>query len=282
MAVTRFIPQVWAAELLVALGKAHVFAQEGVVNRNYEGEISQFGDTVHITSVSDPNIGDYTSYTTTTRQQLADARRSLTIDQAKYFDFEIDDIDKRQAKGDVLPEAMRRAAYGLADKVDQYIAGLYTSVPAANALGTVAVTVGTPTDAYDKVLVPLKVKLDEASVPRVGRWVVLPPWVEGRLLLDGRFIKANESADPNTLRNGEIGRAAGFTILTSNNVVNVTGDDYAVMAGTDAAISFAEQINDVEGFRSPTAFTDVLRGLHLWGAKVIRPETLASAVVSQT
>lgn len=283
MAITRFVPQVWAAELLVALEKAHVFAQAGVVNRDYEGQISQFGDTVHVTSISDPTIGTYTANSTSiTPEELTDARRTLTIDQAKYFAFRVDDIDRRQARGDVIQQAIRRAGYKLRDVVDTYIAGLYTSVPSASQLGTVAVTTGTPTAAYDSVLVPLKTKLDEANVPTEGRWIVVPPWFEGRLLLDGRFVKANESADPNALRNGEIGRAAGFTILKSNNVVNVTGDDYAIIAGTDLAISYAEQISQVEAYRDPNTFSDVVRGLHLWGAKVMRPEGLASAVASQT
>ena len=283
MAITRFVPQIWAANLLVALEKSHVFAQTGVVNRDYEGEISQFGDTVHITSISDPTIGTYTANSTTiTAEELTDARRSLTIDQARYFAFKVDDIDKRQARGDVLPQAMRRSAYKLRDVVDAYIAGFYTSVPSANALGTVAVTAGTPTDAYDKILVPLSVKLDEANVPREGRWVVVPPWFHGRLLLDGRFVKASESADATALRNAYIGRAAGFDVMTSNNAVLVTGDDHAVMAGTDMAISYAEQISQVEAYRDPNSFADIIRGLHLWGARVLRPEGLASAVVSQT
>ena len=283
MALTRFIPQVWAANLLVALQKSHVFAQPGVVNRDYEGEIAQFGDTVHITMISDPTIGTYVANSTTiTPNELTDAARSLTIDQAKFFAFQVDDIDRRQARGDVMQQAMTRSAYLLRDVVDQYFAGLYTQAASANSLGTVSVTSSTPTDCYDKVLVPLKVSLDQSNIPPEGRWIVLPPWLHGRLLLDGRFIKANESADPSALRNGEIGRAAGFTVLTSNNLVNVTGDDWAVLAGTDIAMSFAEQIVSVEAYRPQNSFSDAVRGLHLWGGKVIRPEALATATVSQT
>jgi len=283
VSISRFVPAVWAANLLVALQKSHVFAQAGVVNRDYEGEIAQFGDTVHITSISDPTIGTYTANSTTiTPEELTDARRTLTIDQAKYFAFQVDDIDRRQARGDVINQAMSRAAYKLRDVFDAYIAGLYTQAQAANALGTISVTAGTPTDAYDKILVPLKVKLDEANVPIEGRWVVVPPWLHGRLLLDGRFIKANESADPSTLRNAQIGRAAGFDIMTSNNSVNVVGDDYSVMAGTDMAISFAEQIASVEAYRPQSSFSDAVKGLHLWAARVIRPEGIATAVASQT
>jgi len=284
MAIDRFIPEIWAAELLVALRKALVFAQPGIVNRDYEGEIAQSGDTVRITSISDPTIGTYTSDSTViTPETLTDAQLTLLINQSKYFAFKVDDIQMRQAKGNVIPQALSRAAYKLADVVDQYIAAFYTSVPSANDLGTVSVVAATPTDAYDAVLVPLSVKLDEANVPSDGRWTVFPPWLYGRMLKDSRFIKVNESGSSAGLRNGEVGSAAGFTIYKSNNVVNSTGDDYEVLAGgSNMAISYAEQINKVEAYRPESSFSDAVKGLHLWGSKVIRPEALAGATVSQT
>lgn len=282
MSFRRFRPEIWSAQLLVALRKTLIYAGPSVVNRNYEGEIQAKGDKVRVTSISRPTVGDYVPGTPLVRETLTDAQRTLEITQAKYFDFEIDDVDKAQAAGPIMPQAMNEAAYALADVVDQYVASLYTQASAANALGTISVTTGTPTDAYDKVLVPLKVKLDEANVPTAGRYVVVPSWFHGRLLLDGRFIKADESGDTSALRNGQVGRAAGFDILMSNNVPIVTGDDYAVTAGTQAAISFAEQINQTEAFRPEAAFSDAVKGLTLYGAKVMRPEALATAIVSQT
>ncbi|MFF4417086.1 P22 phage major capsid protein family protein [Streptosporangium sp. NPDC001559] len=284
MAIIRFRPEIWSANLLVALRKALVFAGPGIVNRDYEGEIAEAGDTVRITSISDPTIGTYVpNQTTITPEELTDAQRTLVVDQAKYFAFKVDDVDARQARGNVIPEAISRAAYKLADVVDQYVAGLYTGVATANALGTISVAAGTPTDAYDKVLVPLKVKLDEANVPTADRYVVVPPWLHGRLLLDGRFIKLNESGDNGqALRNGMVGRAAGFDILVSNNCINVTGDDYIVQAGTPMAISFAEQINKTEAYRPEGGFSDAIKGLALYGAKLVRPEAIATAAASQT
>lgn len=283
MAITRFRPEIWSANLLVALRKALVFAGPGIVNRDYEGDIAEAGDTVRITSISDPTIGTYVPNSTTiTPEELTDAQRTLVVDQAKYFAFKVDDVDARQARGNVIPEAISRAAYKLADVVDQYVAGLYTGVVSANALGTVAVTSGTPTDAYDKVLVPLKVKLDEANVPTADRYVVVPPWFHGRLLLDGRFIKLNESGTEEGLRNGMVGRAAGFDILVSNNCINVTGDDYIVQAGSPMAVSFAEQINKTEAYRPEGGFSDAVKGLALYGAKLVRPDCIATAAASQT
>jgi N4-gp56 family major capsid protein len=287
MAIDRFIPEIWSARLLTALQKSLVFAQPAIVNRDYEGEISSFGDTVRITSISDPTIGTYTpNVTTITPENLTDAQRNLVIDQAKYFAFEVDDVEMRQARGNVMPEALSRAGYKLRDLVDQYIAAFYTQVATANRVNSgtaVAVTAADPTAVYDDVLVPLSVKLDEANCPTEGRWVVLPPWLHGRALSDDRFIRADASGTTAGLRNGVIGSAAGFDIYKSNNVPLVTGDDYAVLAGAgNAGISYAEQINKVEAYRPESSFSDAVKGLHLWGAKVVRPEMLAYALVSQT
>jgi hypothetical protein len=286
MAIDRFIPEIWSARLLTALEKSLVFAQPAIVNRDYEGEISQAGDTVRITSISDPTIGTYTpNVTTITPENLTDAQRVLVVDQAKYFAFEVDDVEMRQAKGNVMPEALSRAGYKLRDIVDQYIAAFYTSVPTANMVNSgseVVVAAADPTALYDDVLVPLSVKLDEANAPTEGRWVVLPPWLYGRGLSDDRFIRADASGTTAGLRNGFIGQAAGFDIYKSNNTVNVTSDQYAVLAGAgNGAISYAEQINKVEAYRPENSFSDAVKGLHLWGAKVIRPELLAYAQVGQ-
>lgn len=282
MAITQFIPEVWAAELLSSLKKATVYAQPSVVNRNFEGEIAEAGDTVRITSISRPTVANYVKGSTViTPEQLTDAQRSLTIDQSKYFAFEVDDIDLRQAKngGALMSEAAAEASYGLRDVLDQFVAALYTGANAANALGTVAVTTGAL--AYTQ-LRRLKVKLDEANVPQEGRFVVVPPWYHGLLLEESKFVEADKAGTTDALRNGMVGRALGFDILVSNNAPLVTGDDYAVMAGVPGAITFAEQINKVEAYRPENAFGDALKGLHLYGAKLIRPDAIATVVASIT
>ena len=103
MAIANFKPEVWSADLLVALEKSLVYGAAGVVNRNYEGEIAQYGDTVHITNLVDPTIGTYTAHTDITIEDVDDGTAALLIDQSKYFAFEVDDIEKRQARGDVMP-----------------------------------------------------------------------------------------------------------------------------------------------------------------------------------
>lgn len=283
MAITRFRPEIWAANLLVALRKALVYGGPMVVNRDYEGDIQEAGDTVRITSISDPTIGTYSpNVTSIVPEELTDAQRTLVVDQAKYFAFFVDDVDARQAKGNVMPEAMRRAAYKLADTVDQFIVALYTGAQAANQVGTVSVPTGTPTAAYDSVLIPLKVKLDEANIPTGGRFCVVNPWLHGRLLRDDRFVRADASGTTEALRNGFVGRAAGFDIMISNNSPLVTGDDYLVLAGNNSAISYAEQVNKTEAYRPEAKFADAVKGLLLFGAKLVRPEAIATAIASQT
>jgi hypothetical protein len=283
VAITRFRPEIWSARLLVALRKTLIYAGPGIVNRDYEGDIREAGDIVRITSVSRPTIGTYTPNSTViSPEELTDAQRTLAIDQAKYFAFRVDDVDARQARGDVMPQAMSEAAYALADVVDQYVASLYTQAQTANQLGTVSVPTATPTAFYDSVLVPLKVKLDEANVPAAGRYCVIPPWLHGRALRDDRFIRVDASGTSEGLRNGMVGRAAGFDILVSNNAPNPTGDDYVVQAGNNTAVSFADQINKTEAYRPESSFSDAVKGLALYGAKVVRPDAIATALASQT
>lgn len=282
MAINNFIPEVWSARLLSSLKKSLVFAGPGVANRDYEGDIRQSGDTVRITSISRPTIGDYVKNSTTiTPETLTDAQRSLLISQSKYFAFEVDDIDMRQAAngGALMNEAASEAAYGLADVADQYVAGLYTEVQAANAISTTAIT-----DAAKAVkgLLDLKTKLDVADVPTQGRYVVVPPWYLNLLLQSDLFARVDASGTSEGLRNGTVGRAWGFDVMMSNNCVLITGDDYAVMAGVPGAISFAEQIVKVEAYRPESAFSDALKGLHLYGAKVVRPGALAVLTASVT
>jgi hypothetical protein len=176
---------------------------------------------------------------------------------------------------------MDEAAFGLADIIDQYLANFYTATQAANALGSITVnSATTPTDAYDKVLVPLKIKLDLANVPTDGRYVVIRPELHGCLLRDARFIRANEAGTTEGLRNGLVGRAAGFDISISNNAPNTTASEYVAQAGRSSAISMAMQINKTEAYRPQSSFADAVKGLTLYGAKVLRPDSLATALVT--
>lgn len=279
MATTNFKPTVWSAQLLVSLKKSLVYGAAGVVNRNYEGDISQYGDAVKITSITRPTIGNYTAHSDIVTEDVDDATRSLTITQSKYFSFEVDDIEKRQNRGDAMDEAADEAAYGLRDVADQFIAAqMATDVDAGNLIAEA--TLSTAAAAYDK-LVDLRTKLAEDNVPTEGRWVVVTPAFHGLLLKDSRFVAAGDETGAGVRTNGMVGRAAGFTIYESNNAPDGpgVGAGKLIIAGHAMATTFADQIAKVEAFRLEKRFADGLKGLHLYGAKVVRPTALAAADV---
>ena len=282
MSINNFKPEIWSAELLTYLRNALVYAQPALVNRNYEGEISSRGQSVHITTIGDPTIFDYDKTATLSPEEVETAGTDLVIDQAKAFFFKLDDVDKAQALLNPMSQMAQNAAYGLRDKSDSYVASLYTGVASANTVGSTGSPIDihtTYTDAYDKVLVPLRTKLNRANVPTEGRYVVVSPEFTGSLLRDNRFVRVNESGTEEGLRNGMIGRAAGFDILESNNTPNPSSDTQVIQAGYPGAITYAEQILETEALRLQTTIADAIRGLHVYGAKLLRPTGIAVAFV---
>ena len=274
MALNNFIPQVWSARLLENLEKNHVFAS--VANRTYEGDIKACGDQVKINSIGPITVGDYTKNTDIQDPEtLTDAQMVLNIDQAKYFNFQIDDIDAAQQSPKVMDAAMRAAAYALSEDADKYIASLHMMAAEENCIGITEapMEISEFSDAY-KYLVQLAVKLDEANVSQAGRWVVVPAWYHAALLMDPRFVQAGTANSDRALHVGEVGSAAGFTILTSNNVAKEM-EAYKIMCGTERAIAYAEQICEVDAYRPEKRFADALKGLHLYGAKVVDRNALA-------
>ena len=286
MAVTNFVPDLWSAKLLVALRKFQVAGS--LVNRDYEGEIKRQGDSVKITSVADVTIGTYTAHTDITVEDIDDATRSLLIDQARYFAVELDDLERAQAVngGAVLAQAVENAAYQLKDTVDSFLlATINTTLQGgANDLGTLAVHTPATASVYD-ALVAIAVKLDENNVPDDGRFVVLKPAAHGLLLKDARFISAGDDAGAATRANGRIGSAAGLEVYKSNNLPAVTdalATGGVVIGGYRGATTFAEQIVSVEGARMEKRFADMVKGLHVYGAKVVRPTALVVAELDAT
>jgi len=280
MSIQKFRPEIWSAQLLVALRQNLVYS--AFINRDYEGEIAQAGDTVRITSIGRPTISTYTPNSTViTPEQVTDSQRTLVVDQAKFFAFAVDDVDARQAKGNVIPQAMDEAAFAAANVIDLYLSSFYTSIQTANQIGAVTVSRATPAQAYDNVLVPLKVKLDQANVPAQGRSVAISPDLHGLFLRDPRFVANAANNVSSALQTGSVGQAAGFNILLSNQTPT-TGSDSVVIAGNNRAITYAEQISQVEAYRPQTGFSDAVKGLFLYGAKNVRPDSLASALVTVT
>jgi len=130
------------------------------------------------------------------------------------------------------------------------------------------------------LLVDLGVLLDEKYIPAEGRWAIVPPWYHGLLLKDQRFVSFGTEQNLATLRNGRVGMAAGFTILKSPLVPNTSGAKYKILAGHSMAITLAEQIMNVEAYRPQLRFGDAVKGLMVYGAKVVRPMSLACLTAS--
>ncbi len=274
MAFSNFIPEIWSARLLEHMDKVHVYAN--LMNRDYEGDIKAFGDTVHINLLGDITIKDYTGVDIATPQELDSTQQNLVIDQAKYFNFMVKDIDNAQSNPKLVDAAMVRASYNMNDVIDQYLADLLLQGVATDNILYGDTTAITPTsaNAYD-YLVDLGVKLSECNAPMYGRWVVVPPWYHGLLLKDERFVGNGTGYNQAVLQGGLVGEAAGFQIHLSNNVPNSSGTKYKIIAGTAAAGAYAEQLVELEAYRVEKNFSDAVKGLHVFGAKVLHSTGLA-------
>lgn len=292
MSVEGFISTIWSARLLANLEKSLVFGQPNVINRDYEGEIKGKGSTVKITSIGDITIGDYTKDSDISDPQaLSDGQATLNITQSKYFNFAVDDVSAAQMSPSLMDGAMKQSAYNLSDVADQFIAAtMVAGVATANKIGSSATgivpstTEGSGTMAWDYLL-QLGTALSVANVPKQGRWAIVPPWFVERLAGDKRFTDASASGSTDALLNGMVKRAAGFDILESNNCPTVAGTgsetgktNYAILAGTPIATTFADSVNKVEAYRPEKRFADAVKGLHVYGAKVVRPNSLAMLI----
>lgn len=298
MSVNHFKGEVWSKVLLGSLPTKLSFGGPMVVNRDYEGEIAATGDTVHITSLADPTVSDYTPGTDLVYQDIEDAGQTVVIDQAKSWSVRIDDVDKHQAAGNIQPWMEGRAAYSVAAVADQFIAALYTGVASSNILGSSGAPLtpaifgnitSHPADFLVQVLIPLQVLLDQSSVPDDGgRYCMVPPWGRGLITQTAGFVMgiAADGSAPGAIQRGFLGSVAGFNIIMSRNVPQpVAGGAgtgvWAIQAGHNIAITYADQIVETEALRSEKGFRDLIRGLHVSGAKVVHPEALAVAYVQR-
>lgn len=273
MAATNFIPTLWSARLLAHLDKNLVLGN--LVNRDYEGEIRNYGDTVKINQIGDITVKDYVKGTPIAYEDVSGTDTELHIDQQKYWAFKVEDIDAAQANIALMDRSMERASYKLRDTVDSFIAK--HAKEAGNQIEKTALT--TPESAYD-ALVKMSVALDEANVPEAGRWAVVPPWFYGLILKDDRFIASGTEGAANTLATGRIGSAAAFTVYKSNNLL-VETDVTNILAGTNAGITFAQQILKTESLRLQEQFADAVRGLLVFGDKVVQPKALVCLKAAQ-
>lgn len=276
MSLANFIPEVWSSKIQRTLEKTLVYGGPDVVNRDHEGEISQAGDTVRINAVGPVTIKAFSrNIDLAAPDTLTSSQTVLLIDQEEYFNFQIDDVDAAQASVTVMNKASSNAAYATKDSADQFLAALMVSEGTDITADVDATpTVSSNMTSFYENLVVAGIALDEANVPAEGRFCIIPFWLKGQLQRDNRFI-LHTNSNTAALLNGMIGEAAGFSLKQSNNVP-VSGTDYSVVAGLKDATTYAEQIVKVEGYRPQLRFGDALKGLHVYGGKVVEPASLVT------
>lgn len=274
---TTFIPQLWSKKLNQMLQKNCVMMQ--CVNKNWEGEIQQQGDTVKIIKPADVTVstltGDNIEY-----NALTPTSCELKIDQKKFFAFKIDDVAKVQSNTDIMEAHLASAKKAIEEVQDSYLLAKHADVVSANTVGSEEspITLSKTTIYENFVNLSLALKNADAIQPGTKPWVVINPTIESYLLQSPEFINAHNVADE-TLREGAIGRIAGMDVLVSTNLTAVSSK-YYVLAGTNDAITFASQLAKIESLRDKDSFSDLVRGLYLYGAKTVVPNALAKMIVS--
>ena len=271
MAILNFIPQLWSATIMDTLRKTHVFGK--VCRCEFEGDIENVGDSIKISGIGEIDVGDYVTEaaggTDITVQTLSDAGVVMTIDQAKYFAFRLDDVDKLQANANLMQAAASKAAYRLKDTADSRI---NTVMKAQNGLTTTTDgSVDTATIISD--VAEMYLALDEVNVPDEEKWIILAPWMVVKLQLAG--IVHAEDLKGNI--NGFVTNQLGFDIFKSNNLTAT-----APLAGSYGAVAYAEQIIKTEAYRVEKRFSDAIKGLHVYGVKVIKPNELVEGSWTET
>lgn len=248
-----FNAKLWIPILEKLLSKTISFT---CTNQNFTGEIKNQGDEVNL-----PN------------------NDKLLITQKKFFAFKIGNVAQVQASADIMEAHLTNAQKAIEEVQDSYLLGLHTDVLETNTVGSeeAPVTLYKSTIYENFVQLSLALKNSDAVHPGVRPWVVINPNIEAYLLQSPEFINAYKVADE-TLREGAIGRIAGMDVLVSTNLADVDGK-YYVLAGTNDAITFASQLAKIESLRDKDSFSDLVRGLYLYGAKTVQPKALAKMIV---
>lgn len=291
----NFIPELWSGKLIENFYDATVLTQ--ISNTDYEGEIKSHGDTVHIRTMPQITIRDYVKGMTLQVERPDSEPLELVIDKGKYFNAIEDDVDAIQTDVKLMDMWSKDWASSLKVEVDQdVLAGVLPDISADNS-GTTAgaktggfnlgVT-GTPitvtkdgaggTVSITDLIVDIGTVLDEANAPENDRYIVLPAKAVG-LIKKSELKDASLAGDGTSiLRNGRVGMIDRFTVYMSHNLLQ-SGAEFNVIAGHKMGLTFAAQMTKMEQLRAESTFGTLLRGLHVYGYKVVKPEAIAHAVI---
>ena len=292
-----FLPSIYSKKVLNFFRKSSVV--EAITNTDYAGEISAYGDSVKIIKEPVISVYDYTRGSDTTQTKLTDQELTLVVDSAKAFKFIVDDIETKMSHVNFKEVASSSAAYALKDSFDAAVianmfSGLSTSSPdhtlgadSATALGAGvydgagSVDLGTSgeTDPLD-LMARMARLLDEQNVPEEGRWFVAGPDFYEQLSQSGsKLLSVDYNAGQGSIRNGLVssGKLRGFSMYKSNNIAATTNATGKCLAGHISSTATAQTIISTEVLRDPSSFGDIVRGLHVYGSKVLRDEALVGA-----
>ena len=286
----NFLPEIYSQKVLKFFRKASVV--EDITNTDYFGEIENFGDTVRIIKEPTITVSAYTRGSSVNTQDLADDEIQLTVDKANAFAFKVDDIEERQGHINFETLATSAGAYTLKDTYDsEVLSNIQSNVTSTNTYGadhaTNSIDTGFDTSEVDpvNVLARLGRLLDDQNVPTDNRWAVAAPRFFEELqqtsskLLDANFLQEGSKSQ---VRNGLVvpQLVNGFRLYKSNNMPSAsTSDVHIVLAGHQGGVATASQIAKTEVVRDTESFADIVRGLHVYGRKVLRTESIAQAYV---
>jgi len=293
-----FLPSVYSKKVMNFFRKASVI--EAITNTDYAGEISSFGDSVKIIKEPVISVSDYTRNSDTTETRLTDQEITLVVDSAKAFKFIVDDIESNMSHVNFKEMASSSAAYALKDSYDAAVlatmfAGCSASSPnhilgsdsavdlaAGTFDGTGGLDIGFGSGEHDPLDLMGRMSrlLDEQNVPEEGRWFVASPdFYEVLGQSSSKLLSVDYNGGQGSIRNGLVssGKLRGFDMYKSNNIAAASNAAGKCLAGHMSSTATANTILSTEVLRDPTSFGDIVRGLHVFGAKVLRDEALVGA-----
>ena len=262
---TTFIPKLWEATILRAY-ENNIIAKQ-ICYTDFTGEIKKMGDSVTFPGLADPTVSKYTN--SINYEDLENADVTLIVDQQDYFGFKVSDIIAAQSNVNVQGSQAERAGYKLRDNCDKYVLGLHTE--ATHEVTNEALTSANVISAIGE----MNQKLDEANVPNEQKWIVIPPWVKLKLMLAG--IKFSIKEGSGAMDGTEWTKELGFNLYVSNNIALAGGSSYC-LGGSKGAIAFADQLTKIRAMELEDSFDTGVSGLHVYGAKVLKPDELVKGV----
>ena len=287
----NFIPEIWSGKLIENFYDATVLA--AISNTDYEGEIRNMGDTVNIRTTPEITIQTYVKGQTLSVENPDKAKLQLIIDKGEYFACVEDDVDQVQADVAMMDMWSKDASERMKIKIDQRVlTDLLTDVSASNkgqTAGRISGNIdlgvaGTPESLTSSnvigKIVDMGTVLDEANCPEGDRFLVIPAKMAG-LIKQSDLKDASITGDGSSpLRNGRLGMIDRFTVYVSHNLKKTAGGEFSVIGGHKMGFTFASQMTNMETIRSETTFGNIIRGLQVYGYKVVKPEALATMIVT--